>query len=139
MKKYQRGIICGSFDLIHPGYIKMFRDAKSVCQKLTIALQGDPTIDRPEKYKPVQTITDRIEILGAVKYIDRVVVYNTEDDLDRLLGLEKYDVRILGTDYRNRDDYTGAHYNKPVYFHERNHEYSTTKLKKQIVESMKDR
>jgi|TARA_R110000824_G_scaffold60050_6_gene160870 glycerol-3-phosphate cytidylyltransferase len=138
MKKYQCGIICGSFDLIHPGYIKMFRDAKSVCQKLTIALQGDPTIDRPEKCKPVQTITDRIEILGSIKYIDRIVVYNTEDDLDQLLAREEYDVRILGTDYRNRVDYTGAHYNIPVYFHERNHEYSTTKLKNQIVESMRD-
>ena len=139
MKKYTCGIICGSFDVIHPGYVRMFKDAKSVCEKLTIALQGDPTIDRPGKCKPVQSIEDRIEILESIKWIDKVVVYNTEKDLDTLLGNESYDVRILGTDYKNRKDYTGAHYGKPVYFHERDHEYSTTKLKLQISESMKNR
>tara|TARA_R110000824_G_scaffold60853_2_gene162318 strand:+ start:8146 stop:8559 length:414 start_codon:yes stop_codon:yes gene_type:complete len=136
MTKHNCGIICGSFDIIHPGYVLMFKDAKNVCQKLTIALQGDPTIDRPEKCKPVQSIRDRVEILEAIKYIDKIVLYNTEAELDKLLGEEEYDVRILGTDYNGRSDYTGAHYNKPVYFHERNHNFSTTKLKKQIAKSM---
>jgi len=136
MKKYKSGIICGSFDVIHPGYIRMFRDAKSVCEMLVVALQGDPTIDRPEKCPPVQSIDDRIEILESIKYVDEIVLYNTEDELDKLLGLVEYDARILGTDYRGRNDYTGAHYGKPVYFHERNHDYSTTVLKKKIAKSM---
>ena len=138
-RNYDTGIICGSFDVIHPGYIRMFKDAKSVCKKLTVALQGDPTIDRPGKCKPVQSLDDRIEILESIKYVDRIVCYNTEKDLDRLLGTEVYHLRILGTDYRDRDDYTGAHYDVPVYFHERDHDYSTTKLKRAISESMKDR
>tara|TARA_Y100001970_G_scaffold35799_1_gene44232 strand:+ start:2594 stop:3013 length:420 start_codon:yes stop_codon:yes gene_type:complete len=136
MKKYKCGIICGSFDVIHPGYIRMFKDSKSVCEKLTVALQGDPTIDRPTKCKPVQSIEDRIEILSAISYIDKIVLYNTEKELEELLGVEKYDVRILGTDYRDRKDYTGYHYGKPVYFHERNHSYSTTALKMLIAKSM---
>ena len=137
MKNYNWGIICGSFDVIHPGYVRMFKDSKNVCDSLLVALQGDPTIDRPEKCKPVQSLEDRIEILEAIRYVDRVVCYNTEAELEELLGREIYDVRILGTDYQNRTDYTGYKYNKPVYFHRRNHDYSTTALKTSIAESMK--
>ena len=137
MKKYSVGIVCGSFDVIHPGYVRLFSDAKSVCKKLTIALQSDPTIDRPDKCKPVQSLSDRIEILSAIKYVDKIVTYSTEQELDALLGVEEYDVRILGTDYIGRSDYTGAHYNKPVFYHEREHSYSTTKLKNAIANSVK--
>ena len=119
MKKYTSGIICGSFDVIHPGYTRMFEDAKTVCETLVVALQGDPTIDRPEKCKPVQTLSDRVEILSAIKYVDRIVTYDTEAELESLLGIVEYDVRILGTDYQDRKDYTGFKYGKPVYFHER--------------------
>lgn len=139
MKKYTSGIICGSFDVIHPGYVRMFKDAKHACEKLIVALQGDPTIDRPEKCKPVQSLEDRIEILDAIKYVDKIVTYNTEAELEALLGNEKYEVRILGTDYEHRTDYTGVRYGKPVYFHKRNHDYSTTKLKKRIAESMRNK
>ena len=133
MKKYECGIICGSFDVIHPGYVRMLRDAKNVCENLIVALQGDPTLDRPEKCAPVQSLDDRAEILESIKYIDKIVFYNTENELDELLGIEKYDVRILGTDYKSRDDYTGAHYGKPIYFHERNHDYSTTNIRKRLL------
>ena len=138
-EKYSAGVICGSFDVIHPGYVRMFVDAKKVCDKLIVALQGDPTIDRPSKCKPVQTIEDRMEILRSIKYVDDVVVYNTEAELDNLLGVLEYDVRILGSDYANRTDYTGYRYQKDVYFHERSHSYSTTDLKKRIAESMNNR
>lgn len=137
MKKYETGIVCGSFDVIHPGYIRLFSDAKTICCELIVALQSDPTIDRPEKCKPVQSVSDRIEILSAIKYIDKIVTYETEKDLDSLLGLERYDVRILGTDYIGRTDYTGSHYGKPVFYHEREHNYSTTKLKMAIANSVK--
>lgn len=138
-KKYGAGIICGSFDVIHPGYVRMFSDAKSVCDTLIVALQGDPTIDRPEKCKPVQSLDDRIEILQSMRHVDRIVCYNTELELEDLLGTVQYDVRILGTDYQHRTDYTGYKYKKPVYFHERNHNYSTTDLKMRIADSMKNR
>jgi len=139
MKKHEVGIVCGSFDIMHPGYIRLFSDVKSVCNSLTVALQTDPTIDRPEKCKPVQSISDRIEILSAIKYVDRIVTYSTESDLENLLGEEEYDVRVLGTDYVGREDYTGANYKKPVFYHERDHNYSTTKLKRAISKSVKSK
>ena len=137
--KYKRGIICGSFDLIHPGYVRMFKDAKNVCEELVVALQGDPTIDRPDKCRPVQSLEDRREVLESLLHIDHIETYNTEKELLELLQNVLYDVRILGTDYVGRDDYTGAKIGKPVYYHERNHEYSTTSLKNKIYNERKDR
>lgn len=138
-KTYESGIICGSFDLIHPGYVRMFKEAKKICSKVIVALQGDPTIDRPTKCKPIQSLEDRIEILQCIKYIDEIFTYNTEEDLDTLLGVLKYDVRILSTDYLHRTDYTGAHYGKDVHYHERNHNYSTTSLKQKIANSLRNK
>ena len=94
------------------------------------------SFDRPEKCKPVQSLDDRVEILEAIKYIDKIVTYNTEKELDEILGTEKYDVRILGSDYRSIEDYTGAHYEKPVHLIERNHNFSTTDIKLRISKSM---
>jgi len=133
MKKFGTGIICGSFDILHPGYIRMFRDAHEHCDFVTVALQGDPTIDRPDKCKPVQSLEDRIEILESIKYINKIVTYNTESDLLELLKQEHHDVRILGTDYIDVEDYTGAELGKTVYYHKRDHGYSTTMLKTKIA------
>ena len=133
MKQYTRGIICGSFDLVHPGYIRMFKDAKMACDTLIVALQGDPTIDRPGKCKPVQSLDARSEVLKALRYVDDIVTYNTEVELLELLKTVEYDVRILGTDYVNKS-YTGIELGKPVYFHERSHNFSTTALKESIYE-----
>jgi len=130
-KKWKVGLICGSFDVIHPGYIKMFIDAKSVCKTLLIALQSDPTIDRPHKEKPHQTSEERALILRSIRYVDDIVHYTTEDDLYNILKTDIYDVRILGSDYTNAE-YTGKDLNKPVYFHDRNHSYSTTDYKNKI-------
>jgi glycerol-3-phosphate cytidylyltransferase len=131
-KQYAVGITCGSFDLIHPGYVRMFRDSKTICETLVVALQGDPTIDRPNKCKPVQSIDDRIEVLSAIAYIDHIVTYNIEAELLQLLKDVNHDVRILGSDYRDNSSYTGAILGKPVYYHERDHEYSTTALKEAV-------
>ena len=136
-KKWKRGLICGSFDVIHPGYIHLFIDAKTVCNELVIALQSDPTVDRPEKMKPLQTVEDRELILRSIRYVDDIVHYTTEKELYQLLqNPDLYDVRILGTDYVNKD-YTGKDLNKPEYFHKRDHEYSTTRFKKNIKENTK--
>ncbi len=137
--KITKGIICGSFDVIHPGYTRMFCDAKeNACSYLIVALQDDPTIDRPEKCKPVQSFHDRREILQSIRYIDDIVEYSTEKELLELLSILDYDIRILGTDYRDKY-YTGIELKKPVYYHTRNHNYSTTSLKRSIYNSMKDR
>jgi glycerol-3-phosphate cytidylyltransferase len=137
--KIIRGVICGSFDVIHPGYTRMFRDAKeNACNHLIVALQDDPTIDRPEKCKPVQSFNDRREILQSIRYIDDIVEYSTEKELFKLLSTLDYDIRILGTDYRGKH-YTGIELKKPVYYHVRNHDYSTTSLKRSIYNSMRDK
>lgn len=135
---YERGIIAGSFDILHPGYIRMFEESKRVVNYLIVALQDDPTIDRPEKCKPVQTWEERAEILRSLRYVDDVVYYNTEYDLRKLLGSVKYDVRILGSDYLGRR-FTGDDLEKPVFYCNRNHQYSLTDLKERIAESMLNR
>ncbi len=137
ISKLKTGIICGSFDLIHAGYIRMFKDAKlNACDKLLVALQTDPTIDRPEKNKCIQSASNRIEILESIKYIDEVVLYDTEQSLYELLDSTDYDVRILGTDYKDRD-YTGKNLDPEVYYHNRNHDISTSKIKKAIYDSFR--
>ena len=129
-----RGIIAGSFDLIHPGYVKMFEDAKkNACDYLIIALQTDPTVERPGKCKPVQTVEDREYILRSIRYIDEVVCYTTELDLLRILESYDYDVRIIGSDYSKKSGFTGSNIDKQVYFHKRDHNYSLTSLKKKII------
>lgn len=127
------GLIAGSFDIIHPGYVKMFEDAKTnACNHLIVALQGDPTIERPEKCKPVQTVEEREYILMSIKYVDKVVHYNTEKELLEIVKKLDYDIRIIGSDYRNID-FTGRSDEKEIYYHERHHDYSLTKLKNKIT------
>ena len=135
MKKYKTGLICGAFDVIHPGYIRLFADAKSVCKNLIIALQVDPTIDRPSKDKPVQSVEDRELILRSIRYIDNVILYKTESDLLNLTSQDFYDVRILGTDYKNKY-FTGKEHGKKIYWHVRDHEYSASGLKRSIKKAV---
>jgi glycerol-3-phosphate cytidylyltransferase len=127
------GFLAGCFDLMHPGYIKMFADAKSVCDYLVVAIQDDPTIDRPNlhKQKPVQTLAERTIVLSSIKWIDRIVFYRTEKDLYELLNELDIDVRILGTDYVNKT-YTGDDLGIEIHFHNRDHSWSTTDLKNRI-------
>ena len=133
---YRTGIVCGAFDVIHPGYIHMFKDAKSVCQKLVVLLQTDPTIDRPEKMRPTQSPEDRELILRSIRYVDDVIFYTTEDDLYNILKGDFYDVRILGSDYLEKD-YTGKDLDRTIYWHDRSHAYSATAFKNKIKESIK--
>ncbi len=135
LNSHKKGIIAGCFDIIHPGYILMFEDAKSVCDYLIIALQSDPTIDRPEKNKPVQTLEERMIILNSIKHIDEIMLYDTEEDLYNLLKTTKIDIRILGTDYKEKS-FTGDDLDIPIHFHERSHKWSATDLKKRIKTSL---
>ena len=130
--KKKTGLIAGNFDVIHPGYVKLFEDAKkNACNCLVIALQGDPTIDRPEKCKPVQTIDEREYILRSIKYVDDVIHYNTEEELLEIVKSFNYDVRIIGSDYLNKE-FTGKNLEKKIYYHDRKHKYSLTSLKSRI-------
>lgn len=128
---YTTGVIAGSFDVIHPGYIKMFKEAKEVCKYLTIALQTDPTIERSIKQKCILSVEERTEILLSIKYVDSVSYYTTEKELYNFLKESKFDVRILGNDYINKE-ITGKNLCNDIYYVERNHGWSTTKFKKLI-------
>lgn len=129
------GFIAGSFDLIHPGYIKMFEDAKKVCNHLIVGLQTDPTLDRPEKNKLVHSLEERKLILSSIKQVDEILVYDTEESLYNLLKNTHIDVRVLGTDYIDRENYTGKDLDIPIHFHSRDHDWSASSLREKISKS----
>lgn len=129
------GLVAGAFDLIHPGYIRLLKDAKRVCDYLIVALHEDPSIERPKtKAKPIFSVEERTEILKAIRYVDEVVTYKTEDDLILLLLELRPDVRIVGTDY-SRSFITGKNI-VPLYYHQRDHNWSVTRIRKIIREEM---
>ena len=130
----KKGIIAGNFDVMHPGYIRMFKEAKEHCNHLTVALHEDPSMARPHKLKPVQTVEERREILLALRDVDDVVVYQAEETF--LSYLKDYEIRFLGTDYLD-GSYTGKDIAIDVVFLNRNHGYSNTKLKTDIYNSVK--
>ena len=134
MNKEQKiGFTCSCFDLLHAGHILMLKDAKKQCDYLIVGLQTDPTLDRPnEKNKPIQSLKERKIQLEAVKYIDKIIIYSTERDLYNLLLKLKPDIRILGDDYKNKK-FTGHDLNIKIYYHSRNHNYSSTNLKKALI------
>ena len=100
------GFTCSTFDLLHAGHVQMLRDAKQHCDYLLVGLQIDPSLDRPEKNKPVQSIVERYTQLKGIKYVDEIIPYGTEEDLLDLMELYTIDVRILGEEYRDKD-FTG--------------------------------
>ena len=126
------GFTCSCFDLLHAGHIIMLEYAKKRCDKLIVGLQTDPTIDRPEKNKPIQSLEERRIQLEAVRYVDEIFTYDTEEDLYKKLLFINPDVRILGSDYIGKS-FTGDDLDIKIYYHDRNHNYSTTNLRKKIV------
>lgn len=130
------GFTCSTFDLLHAGHITMLREAKKECDYLICGLQTDPTIDRPSsKNKPIQSLVERYIQLEAVKYVDKIVVYQTERDLEDLLLTLDIDVRIVGEEYLNVN-FTGKDICKQrgieLYFNKREHSFSTTELRERI-------
>lgn len=128
------GFLAGTFDLIHPGYIKMFEDAKTICNHLIVALHADPSIERECKFKPINSVEDRKLILSSIKYIDDIVVYQTEQELEILIKDIKPNYRILGSDYIG-NKITGNDPNVKIYYHERNHNWSYSDFRKTIKEN----
>lgn len=131
----KKGVIAGNFDVLHPGYIAMFKECKANCDEFIVFLQTDPTIERPEKIKPILSVKERDEMLMSIKYIDNVFVYTTEADLLHLLSIIRPDVRFLGDDYKGKK-YTGDNLGIPVYYLDRSHGWSTTKFKRLIAKSI---
>ena len=131
------GITFSAFDLLHAGHIAMLRDSKDQCDYLVAGLQLDPTIDRPEKNKPVQTIVERYTQLKGVKYVDEIIPYTTEKDVEDILEMYQIDVRILGEEYKDKD-FTGKDICRrlgiELYFNKRDHRFSSTDLRKRICE-----
>ncbi len=127
------GFTAGNFDLLHPGYIRCFREAKRYCDRFMVFLQKDPSLHRKSKYKPVISLYNRYEALMAIKYIDEVYTYQTEEELVDLIKFWKPDIRILGEDYINKDSFTGDDLPPKIIYTTRSHEWSTTKLKDLIT------
>ena len=132
--KQVRGIIAGAFDVVHPGYMQMFKESKKHCNHLTILLHKDPASSNKSKLKTILSLEERKEILLGIKYIDSVEVYETEKELYDLLKKQNFDVRILGEDYKEKQ-ITGPELTKKIIFLDRNHGWSTTLFKKKIFES----
>lgn len=135
--KRVRGFTCSCFDLFHAGHILMLKEAAEQCDWLIVGLQTDPTIDRPEKMKPIQSVYERYIQLQACKYVNEIVVYDTEADLLNVLKSLNIDTRILGEEYKEKD-FTGRHLDMAFYFNKRSHDYSSTELKKRIYNSLKE-
>jgi len=130
------GFTASSFDLLHAGHCSMLREAKSQCDYLICGLQVDPTVDRLDKNRPIQTLPERYIQLSAVKYVDEIIPYETEIDLKDILETLNIDVRILGDEYRNLD-FTGKEVCQQrgikLYFNKRDHRFSSTDLRRRIV------
>ena len=134
MNKKIVGFTCSSFDLLHAGHVIMLKDAKKQCDYRIVGLQTDPTLDRPDtKNKPIQTFKERLIQLEAVKYIDEIIKYSTEDELYQLIKNINPDIRILGSDYENKV-FTGYDLDIKIYYHKRSHNYSSTNLRRKIFQ-----
>jgi glycerol-3-phosphate cytidylyltransferase len=136
MKKNKtRGITASSFDLLHAGHILMLKEAKSVCDYLIVALQIDPTIDRPGKNKPIQSVVERYVQLDACKWVDQIVPYETEKDLEDIFSSFNIDVRIIGEEYKNNEFTARGICERrgiKIIFNTRDHGFSSTELRKRI-------
>jgi glycerol-3-phosphate cytidylyltransferase len=132
MSKETVGVVAGNFDLLHPGYIITFEEAKRHCDKFIVFLQRDPSATRYTKYKPVISEYDRYKALMAIKYVDEVYMYQTEDELYDLIKWTKPDIRILGEDYIGKS-FTGDDLPPKIVYTTRSHGWSTTKLKDLIT------
>ena len=132
MNKEIVGMVAGNFDLLHPGYIYTFEEAKKHCDKFLVFLQRDPNATRFTKYKPVVPLYERYRILMSIQYIDEVYIYQTEEELYELIKFWKPDVRILGEDYLGKP-FTGDDLPPKIIYTTRSHGWSTTKLKEKIT------
>jgi len=129
----KKGITFGAFDLFHAGHVMMLEEAKTVCDHLIVCIQSDPSLDRKEKNKPVQSIVEReIQVYGC-RYTDEVIIYDTEAEVLEILDSVDWDVRIIGEEYRNKD-FTGREQTlNKCHFNKRPHNFSSSELRKRVA------
>ncbi len=135
------GFTCSSFDLLHAGHYLMLKDAKAQCDHLIVGLQTDPTLDlayrmktdNKQKNTPIQGYEERKIQIEGCRYVDEIVEYSTEDTLYELIKKINPDIRILGSDWEGKD-FTGHDLNIPIHWHNRDHDYSTSNLRKRVYE-----
>ena len=132
-----KGVIAGNFDVYHPGYVQMLKEAKGQCDCLVIMLHTDPSKERPEKLKPILTVDERKEMLLSIRYVDDVVRYTYEGQLLDLLKYGEFNVRFLGDDYINKP-FTGDNLPIKIHYLNRDHGWSTTKYKQLISKSLNE-
>jgi glycerol-3-phosphate cytidylyltransferase len=138
IKKYKVGFTAGAFDLTHAGHYLMFKECKERCEYLIVALEVDPSVDRPDKNKPIQSLKERRIQLEACKYINKILVYKREEGLYKLLKKIKPDVRFMGADWKNKPNYSRDLLPEmKVIYNSRNHSYSSSSLRKRIFEAEK--
>ena len=129
------GFTASTFDLLHAGHVSMLREAKEQCDYLICGLQVDPSLDRPEKNKPVQTLVERYTQLAGIKYVDEIIPYQTEEDLEDILKMVNIDLRIIGSEYKDKT-FTGratcAARGIEIYFNKRDHRFSTSDLRRRV-------
>jgi glycerol-3-phosphate cytidylyltransferase len=134
------GFTASTFDLLHAGHVQMLREAKDQCDYLICGLQQDPSSDRPEKNAPVQTVVERYTQLKAVSYVDEIIPYSTERDLEDILEMYTIHVRILGEEYRDKD-FTGKDICRKrdidLYFNKRDHRFSSSGLRQRVCDQEK--
>lgn len=136
MKRWPEiGIIAGNFDVLHPGYLKMFQEIENNCEKLFVLLHDDPTIERPEKKKPVLSLDERYNMLKRFTSAHTILSYNTESELYFLIKSINPDIRFMGEDYIGKT-FTGDDLSIPIHWIDRSHGWSTTKFKQAIADSL---
>lgn len=135
----KKGLTASTFDLLHAGHILMLKEAKEQCDYLICALHVDPSLEREKKNKPIQSLYERFVQLKAVCYVDEIIPYETEKELETILQTEGVDVRIIGEDYKDKNftgDYLCYHEETmDLYFNKRKHNYSSTELRNRIKQS----
>ena len=128
----KKGITFGAFDLFHAGHVLMLEEAKTVCDYLIVCIQSDPSLDREEKNKPVQSIIEREIQVSGCRYVDEVIIYDTEVDLLNIIGEVDWDVRILGEEYKDKD-FTGRDQTlERCYFNKRPYTFSSSELRERV-------
>lgn len=128
----KKGITFGAFDLFHAGHVLMLEEAKTVCDHLIVCIQSDPSLDREEKNKPVQSIIEREIQVSGCRFVDEVIIYDTEADLLNIIGQVDWDIRIIGEEYKNKD-FTGRDQTlERCHFNKRPHNFSSSELRERV-------
>lgn len=128
------GFTCSTFDLFHAGHVTMLKEAHANCDYLIVGLQSDPTVDRPQKNKPVQSVYERWVQLEACKYVDKIIPYTTESELVDILNSQNISIRFVGEEYRDMD-FTGKSLPMEIFYNSRQHSFSSSELRQRVWEA----